>query len=179
MKFCPKCGNPTDDHATFCNQCGAPLNDQPNTDGTAHSSSDFQGTGGTQNNYYQQNKYYQSTGGTPFRSSYGITPRSIPLCIILSIVTCGIYGIYWMLKLNDEINLLCGDTNATSGALVVIFSLITCGIYGFYWMYKMGEKCDFIKGVQGSSGILYLLLGIFGLSIVDFCLIQDTINKSV
>ena len=31
MKFCPKCGNPTDDHATFCNQCGAPLNDQPNT----------------------------------------------------------------------------------------------------------------------------------------------------
>ena len=25
MKFCPKCGNPTDDHATFCNQCGAPL----------------------------------------------------------------------------------------------------------------------------------------------------------
>lgn len=118
-------------------------------------------------------------GGTPFRSSYGITPRSIPLCIILSIVTCGIYGIYWMLKLNDEINLLCGDTNATSGALVVIFSLITCGIYGFYWMYKMGEKCDFIKGVQGSSGILYLLLGIFGLSIVDFCLIQDTINKSV
>ena len=45
--------------------------------------------------------------------------------------------------------------------------------------YKMGEKCDFIKGVQGSSGILYLLLGIFGLSIVDFCLIQDTINKSV
>ena len=47
MKFCPKCGNPTDDHATFCNQCGAPLNDQPNTDGTAHSSSDFQGTGGT------------------------------------------------------------------------------------------------------------------------------------
>ena len=35
MKFCPKCGNPTDDHATFCNQCGAPLNDQPNTDGTA------------------------------------------------------------------------------------------------------------------------------------------------
>ena len=101
------------------------------------------------------------------------------MVVLLTIVTCGIYGIYWMLKLNDEINLLCGDTNAASGALVVIFSLITCGIYGFYWMYKMGEKCDFIKGVQGSSGILYLLLGIFGLSIVDFCLIQDTINKSV
>lgn len=84
-----------------------------------------------------------------------------------------------MLKLNDEINLLCGDTNAASGALVIIFSLITCGIYELYWMYKMGEKCDFIKGTQGSSGILYLLLGIFGLSIVDFCLIQDTINKSV
>ena len=50
---------------------------------------------------------------------------------------------------------------------------------GWYWMYKMGEKCDQIKGVNGSSGILYLILGIFGLGIVSYCLMQDTINKAI
>ena len=84
-----------------------------------------------------------------------------------------------MIKLNDEVNQIFGDTQATGGGLVFLFTLITCGIYGWYWMYKMGEKCDQIKGVNGSSGILYLILGIFGLGIVSYCLMQDTINKAI
>ena len=50
--------------------------------------------------------------------------------------------------------------------MVLVFTIITCGIYGWYWLYKMGDRCDRIKGMNGSSGILYLILGIFGLSIV-------------
>ena len=109
----------------------------------------------------------------------GIQERNIAIAVILSIVTCGLYGIYWMIKPNDEVNQICGDTQATGGGLVFLFTLITCGIYGWYWMYKMGEKCDQIKGVNGSSGILYLILGIFGLGIVSYCLMQDTINKVI
>ena len=33
--------------------------------------------------------------------------------------------------------------------------------------------------MNGSSNVLYLILGIVGLSIVSYCLIQDTINKRV
>ena len=66
-----------------------------------------------------------------------------------------------------------------SGGMVLVFTIITCGIYGWYWLYKMGDRCDRIKGMNGSSGILYLILGIFGLSIVSYCLIQDTINKAI
>ena len=40
-------------------------------------------------------------------------------------------------------------------------------------------ETDQIKGVNGSSGILYLILGIFGLGIVSYCLMQDTINKAI
>ena len=109
----------------------------------------------------------------------GITPRSIPVCVILSIITCGIYGIYWMIKLNDEINLLAGEPGATSGGMVFLFSIITCGIYGLYWQYKMGEKCDRIKRTSGSSGILYLILAIVGFGIIGYCLMQDTINKAI
>ena len=84
-----------------------------------------------------------------------------------------------MIKLNDEVNLLSGETNATSGGMVFLFSLLTCGIYGIYWLYKMGERCDRIKGENGNSAILYLILSIVGLSIVSYCLIQDTLNKAV
>lgn len=108
-----------------------------------------------------------------------IQPRNIAVSIILSIITCGIYGWYWMIKLTDEVNELSYEQNATSGAMCLILTLVTCGIYGWYWMYKMGEKCDRIKGTNGNSGIIFLLLGLFQLSIISYCLIQDTINKRV
>ena len=109
--------------------------------------------------------------------------RSIVVCILLTIVTCGIYGIYWMIKLNDELNATAGKVNATSGGMVFLFTLITCGIYGFFWYYKMGENVDAIKTSQGvpsgSTGILYLILSLLGLGIVNYCLMQDTLNKNV
>ena len=43
----------------------------------------------------------------------------------------------------------------------------------------MGERCDRIRGIQGNSSILYLILSILGLDIVYFCLLQDMINKEV
>ena len=102
----------------------------------------------------------------------GITRRSIGLAIVLSIITCGIYALYWIVKIND--------TQATSGGMVLLLSIVTCGIYELYWLYKMGERCDRIKGnASGSNNVVYLILGIFGLSIVSLCLIQDTINKAV
>lgn len=108
--------------------------------------------------------------------------RSIVTCILLSIVTFGIYAIYWMVKLNDELNSAAGKTTFTSGGMVVLFTLITCGIYGLFWIYKMGENVDTIKtnnGISSSNtGIIYLVLSIFGLGIVGYCLMQDTLNKN-
>ena len=34
--------------------------------------------------------------------------RNIAVAIILTIVTCGIYGIYWFVKLTDEMNYASG-----------------------------------------------------------------------
>lgn len=109
----------------------------------------------------------------------GISSRNIALCIILSIVTCGIYGLYWLYKLNDEVNTLAEEPNATSGGLVILFTVITCGIYGWYWNYKMGERVDRIKGTGDSNKVLFIVLAIFGLCIVNYAIMQDTINDSV
>lgn len=112
-----------------------------------------------------------------------IQKREVAVAIILSIITCGIYGIYWFIKLNDEINALDNDTTATTGGMAFLFTLITCGIYELFWMYKMGDKLDSLsvqKGyAQSSRGILYLILAIFGLGIVSYALMQDTINKLI
>ena len=61
--------------------------------------------------------------------------------------------------------------------LCILFSLITCGIYGVYWIYCMGEKLDRFNDRDSNSGLLYVLLTIFGLSIVAYCIMQDQVNK--
>lgn len=110
--------------------------------------------------------------------NYRIKQRNIVLCIIFSIITCGIYSIYWMIVLNDDTKSLSGDFNAASGGLVLLFTIITCGIYGIYWLYKLGQRVDNIKKNQnGSTGLLFLILGIFGLGIVAYAIAQDAVNN--
>ncbi len=182
MKYCSKCGAKNDDTASVCQECGSPLPDI-HYNGQNNGSYSNPNNGANQQYQYQQTYQYQSqqTYGNPSMQGhpFGIEPRNIVLCIIFSIITCGIYGIYWMIKMNDEVNMLAGEPGATTGGMVFLFSLITCGIYGWYWLYKMGERCDRIKNTPGSSNVLFLILGIVGLSIVSYCLIQDTINKRI
>ncbi len=105
--------------------------------------------------------------------------RSVGLCIVLSIITCGIYGIYWFVCLNDDVNEVTGRPG-TTGGMAFLFSLITCGIYSIYWNYKMGDKLDQARAERGvptgSLAILYLVLSIVGLSIVSFALMQSELN---
>ena len=103
--------------------------------------------------------------------------RSIALWIILSIVTCGIMGIVWFVMLNNDMNALTPDDGyQTSGGMAVLFTLLTCGIYSIYWNYRMGQKMDKLKN-GGSHAVLFLLLSIFGLGIVNYCIMQSAINE--
>ena len=144
-----------------------------------------------QQNSYQQNGYqqngYQQNPYQPNGPQYGnyrapVKNRNIALCVVLSIITCGIYGIYWLVCLVDDLNVASGRTDDTSGGIVFLLSLITCGIYGIYWMYKAGEKVAYIKQrntgeIDSSSSVLYLILGIIGFGIVAYALIQSELNK--
>ena len=53
-----------------------------------------------------------------------VQQRNIALCIVLTIVTCCLYGLYWMVCLNDETNRL-ANTEGTSGGMVIVLSIIT------------------------------------------------------
>lgn len=109
-----------------------------------------------------------------------VKEKNLALCIILSIVTCGIYICYWIVTLTDDTNAIAGEPEDTSGVLALVLTIVTCGIYGLYWAYKRGEKIDKAHQLNGQAasngGVLYLILYIFG-GIIAFALIQNEVNK--
>lgn len=109
--------------------------------------------------------------------------RNIAVCIILTIVTCGIYGIYWFVKLTDDLKTLGNDEKSVDGGLAVVLTIVTCGIYGWYWAYLRGQNVDEAKNARGmvssNSGIIYIILQVLGLGIIAYALMQDTINTCI
>lgn len=108
-----------------------------------------------------------------------IKERNIVMCIVLSLVTCGIYGLYWFICMTDDANTVSG-AEGPSGIVAILLTLVTCNIYQLYWGYKQGEKLDTAKqnrGMEASdSKILYLVLCLF-IPIVAWALIQNELNK--
>ena len=106
--------------------------------------------------------------------------RSVALAIVLSLVTCGLYSIYWFIVLTDEVNQVT-EQPGTSGGIAFLLNFITCGIYGIYWGYKMGEKLDsarYRNNVPGGSfPIIFLLLNLFGFAIITLALMQNEVNR--
>ncbi len=113
-----------------------------------------------------------------------VQKRGVFVAIILSIVTCGIYGIYWFIKLTDEANsMVAPEARTSAGGTAFLLTLITCGIYSYYWAYKQGEKLDAAATAKGmpssSSGVVYLVLCLFGLGIIAYALMQDKLNHLI
>ena len=112
-----------------------------------------------------------------------IQNRNLAMYIVLSIVTCGLFGIYWFIVVTDDVKSIVNDNQTPSGGVAFLLKLVTCGIYWFLWAYKMGEKIDYMKSMNGmpsgNSSILFLILQIFRLQIVNLALIQDSVNKFV
>lgn len=175
--ICNHCGKSYDDNHNFCPHCGA-----QNTG---------KGWQTNQNGYNQTNQGNNYNFGTPqqnWNNTYGggfgpnIQRRDILVSVLLTIITCGIYGIFWFINIVDDLNYASGHTEEPSGVIVFIFSIITCGIYLFYWMYKAGDKVNEMKQRNGmmadsSNGILYLLCCFLGGGIIAYCLIQSELNR--
>lgn len=104
--------------------------------------------------------------------------RSVALALLFSVITFGIYYIYWFVSLTNQSNKL-APKNATMGGVAAFFTgIITFGIYQGYWAYRMGEKAGEMLN-KNSDGLLYLVLWLFTLGIVPVCLGQSAVNKAV
>lgn len=188
-KFCFKCGKELDDSAVFCSGCGAnqQLNTTSTTDDNVNTNTNNDTTTTTQQQSTQTTSNEQTTYTTNTQSNTNgytrslVKNRSIALSIILSIITCGIYGLFWYAFMVDDANKVSGEYDSTSGGLTILYSLLTCGLYKIYWSYKVGKQlynagsnCG--KDISDNS-ILYLILSLFGLSIISDALIQNDLNS--
>lgn len=111
-----------------------------------------------------------------------VKQRNVGVCLLLSIVTCGIYGVYWFICLTDDTNEVT-ESPGTSGIMSLILLWVTCYIYGWFWAYKLGEKMDFARARNGAPNgnlaLLFLVLCIFGFDIIVYAIAQNEINKYV
>lgn len=109
--------------------------------------------------------------------------RDLAVCIILSIVTCGIYLLVWEYNLNKDVSAMCGREPEVDGALFVVLILLTCGIYHIVWNYKMGTMIDESRTQRGetnnSYGVIFLILTLLQVSaIVSAALMQNEVNRT-
>ena len=104
--------------------------------------------------------------------------RNIGISIVLSIVTCGIYGLYWLYKILSTLYMAANKPN--KAATDLFLTIITCGIYGIYLMYKAGKiESEAWKNYDMPSkddSTVYVILSVFGLLIVACAIIQSNIN---
>lgn len=108
--------------------------------------------------------------------------RNVALCIIFSIITLGIYGLYWFVHITNDINTLANPEKKTSGGVSLLLTIITCNIYGFFWAYKMGgllDKAQMDRGKPAQNrAVLYLILELI-IAPVAWILMQSTINSMI
>ena len=101
--------------------------------------------------------------------------RNVVTCVLLSIITCGIYGIYWAVKMLREA-VQVKDQN-DDGLAEILLGIFLCPV-GFYMAEKkFGEGCQARGVAHEDRSILYLVLGFIGLGIVDYILLQSDLNK--
>lgn len=104
-----------------------------------------------------------------------IKSRNVVTALILSLVTCGIYGIYWGICLARE---AVSVKDPSDSAMVEIILILFLPFVGFFMAEKkLAEGCA-ARGIEHKdNSVLYLVLGLVGLGIVDFCMLQSDLNK--
>ncbi|WP_409346131.1 DUF4234 domain-containing protein [Paenibacillus sp. MBLB4367] len=109
-----------------------------------------------------------------------VQQRNIALAIILSLITCGLYAIYWFIVLTNDVGKVSGDNSFTGGKHFLL-TLVTCGIWSFIWAYQVGKQLAEAQRQRGyvisDNSVLYLILTFVGLGIVTYALVQSDINK--
>lgn len=93
--------------------------------------------------------------------------RNVVLVVILTVITFGIYGIYWTVKTKEEINNL--------GAEIPTAWLMIVPIASLYFSYKYAEGFA-NKVTKDKNAIMWFLLYFF-VSPLAMILVQINLNK--
>lgn len=101
--------------------------------------------------------------------------------IIFSIITCGLYNIYWNYRQMQAMNALLGRPEYDFMKWLLL-SIVSCGLYHVYYEYKMGSDLQTWlvqnnRVVNPNLAIVGLILSIFGLTVIADAIYQNELNK--
>ena len=163
--FCAQCGTQASEGSGFCRNCGSAI---ANNNATQQASNE-----NPVPNYQQppsSDAVYPVNGQV----------RNPVVCILLTIITCGIYALYWDWVTKDQINSLADRETIGAGMLILGWF---CFPVLFYVWYKWDEGLQDIAqkfNVRYSSNfVLWIILAFLtgvGRLVLMFQ-IQDTLNK--
>lgn len=120
------------------------------------------------------------TSAQPLSREYEIP---VALGLVLSVITCGIYNVYWNYVQIQAMNALLGRREYDFTKWLVL-TLVTCGIYHVYFEYKMGNDLyAYLKGigrdVSPALQIIGVVLAILGLTVVTDAIYQHELNSLI
>jgi hypothetical protein len=208
MIACPSCGAGNVEGTRFCVKCGTTLPTAPAPE-TWRQSGDLgqqqpqqpQGAPsggfapGSQPGGYQTPDPYApaAPSGWPQQQPQAMQPgyntaglfaigekREPMMVVLFTILTCGIYGWFWLYTTVTEIKNALGREDINPG-MELVLSIVTCGIYMIYLFYKypqlMMEMQDRAGRPRNDISMTTLLLAVFGLGIVSIAIMQSELNN--
>ena len=114
------------------------------------------------------------------------TPRNPALTLVLILITCGIYYLYFIYVVSEETQDFLGERDFSPG-VEVLLSVVTCGLWNVYWDYRIGkrvaEMCQRVGLPATDNAVLYLILDLVGvggfssLGLLNPILQQDSLNR--
>lgn len=113
------------------------------------------------------------------------TDRNMWIVILLNMVTCGIYSLFYWKKVEEDVNVMCaGDGKETQNYWIVfLLGMVTFGIYPIIWLYQVHERV-YASGARygvetccsGGTYLLWSLLGAFLCGVGPFIAMHKSVK---
>ena len=107
----------------------------------------------------------------------GFARRNVGSCIILTIMTGGIFGIIWLVKICKDLGRLHGDENPV-GSEVLMYLLVP--FYSVYWGYEKGKQMFEDSQKRGGNltdrKYIYLFMNLMFMQLFTLGFIQTQLN---
>jgi len=96
-----------------------------------------------------------------------MTKRSPVAVFVLSIITLGIYALYWLVRTKTEMN--------SNGASIPTAWYLIIPLANIWWYWKFSQGVEKVTNKGMSAGVVFLMLWL--LPIIGSAIIQSTLNE--